>query len=106
MAIDKKNNNAINKLNELMNTNNVKILLILLNMENKSEFAKETILNICKFPKLQYIKDQYEKHNIEECGICFDNNIIIKAKCLHSLCYKCFDKLYDDLCPFCRKTIQ
>ena len=109
MAIDKGNVVAMNNLNIMMKENNIDVLLILLNINNKSKFVQETILSMCSCPKLKYISDQYEIHhlNLKECTICFNNEkFIIKTTCQHEMCYECFVKLYNNACPFCRTNIE
>ena len=44
-----------------------------------------------------------------DCTICLENNIkkenMEYMQCGHSICYKCFDRLIRNLCPFCRHII-
>ena len=39
-----------------------------------------------------------------DCHICYDKNSSLKSlPCEHSLCYNCFIKLDNSICPFCRE---
>jgi hypothetical protein len=39
-----------------------------------------------------------------DCHICYDKNSSLKSlPCEHSLCYNCFIKLNNSICPFCRE---
>ena len=42
---------------------------------------------------------------MEECGICFENNWILKTPCKHIICLECLLKLQKDECPYCRKLL-
>jgi hypothetical protein len=39
-----------------------------------------------------------------DCHICYDKNSSLKSlPCEHSLCYNCFIRLNNSICPFCRE---
>ena len=39
-----------------------------------------------------------------DCHICYDKNSCLKSlPCEHSLCYNCFIRLANSICPFCRE---
>jgi tetratricopeptide (TPR) repeat protein len=41
-------------------------------------------------------------NNIIECGICYEDVLNIDLKCGHCVCTKCYIKLINQKCPFCR----
>ena len=47
---------------------------------------------------------------MRECNICYEENIperkIVVLECKHDLCKKCYDKLLQNTCPFCRREIK
>lgn len=43
-----------------------------------------------------------------KCGICFDEQTLIKLICKHELCFQCFSKVNNSNCecPYCRRTME
>jgi hypothetical protein len=42
-----------------------------------------------------------------DCHICYDKNSSLKSlPCEHSLCYNCFIRLANSICPFCREIFN
>jgi hypothetical protein len=42
-----------------------------------------------------------------ECIVCYEENIKFKPlKCNHKLCVNCYERLNNNLCPYCRIVIK
>jgi len=65
---------------------------------------------ISQFQKLNTSKYKFYNDSKESCSICFEKfnhgQSVCVNSCYHYWCDKCESKFTNNLCPFCRKTLE